>query len=283
MILAMAPTLINHPHSSSLLLHLHSNFTTSSPRFRFLPVHTPFSTISSTQSSTISHNCSSRSRRAAWLSAAFSSHTISDEANSSSDKDAESARNGGRLQEQAPLQQAGRVRKAADTTDWVASALSRRFGLGAGLAWVGFLAFGVISEQLKTRLEVFNERQGTRDVENATETVLPNKVRFVDLRVGGGSSPKIGDLVVVNLIGKVQRTGQVFVDTFSGSRRPLAFVFGARPYSRGMCEGLEFAMQSMKVGGKRKVVVPSDLGFGKVELTLVKDKMYQQGLHLNTL
>jgi hypothetical protein len=41
-----------------------------------------------------------------------------------------------------------------DSTDWRATSLTRRFGLGAGLAWVGFLAFGVVSEQIKTRLEV---------------------------------------------------------------------------------------------------------------------------------
>lgn len=52
--------------------------------------------------------------------------------------------------------------RVADSTDWVSSNLTRRFGLGAGLAWVGVLAFGVISEQIKTRTEVFREEQGTR-------------------------------------------------------------------------------------------------------------------------
>jgi hypothetical protein len=52
--------------------------------------------------------------------------------------------------------------RTADSTDWISSSLTRRFGLGAGLAWVGVLAFGVISEQIKTRNEVFLEAQGTR-------------------------------------------------------------------------------------------------------------------------
>lgn len=52
--------------------------------------------------------------------------------------------------------------RGADSTDWITSGLTRRFGLGAGLAWVGVLAFGVISEQIKTRTEVFREEQGTR-------------------------------------------------------------------------------------------------------------------------
>lgn len=49
-----------------------------------------------------------------------------------------------------------------DSTDWIASTLTRRFGLGAGLAWAAFLAVGVVSEQIKTRLEVSQEVANTR-------------------------------------------------------------------------------------------------------------------------
>ncbi|CAK9139829.1 unnamed protein product [Ilex paraguariensis] len=52
--------------------------------------------------------------------------------------------------------------KTVDSTDWIASSLTRRFGLGAGLAWAGFLAFGVLSEQIKTRLEVSQQEANTR-------------------------------------------------------------------------------------------------------------------------
>lgn len=34
--------------------------------------------------------------------------------------------------------------------------------LAGGLAWTGFLAFGVISEQIKTRLETATENKGTQ-------------------------------------------------------------------------------------------------------------------------
>ena len=52
--------------------------------------------------------------------------------------------------------------RSADSTDWIASAVTRRFGLAGGLAWVGFLTFGVVSEQLKTRREVYLEESNTR-------------------------------------------------------------------------------------------------------------------------
>uniref|UniRef100_A0A9I9CDS4 peptidylprolyl isomerase n=1 Tax=Cucumis melo TaxID=3656 RepID=A0A9I9CDS4_CUCME len=135
-----------------------------------------------------------------------------------------------------------------DSTDWIASTLTRRFGLGAGLAWAAFLAVGVVSEQIKTRLEVSQEVANTR---------------YYELRVGGGAVPRTGDLVVIDLKGKVQGSDEVFVDTFGKERKPLAMVMGSRPYSKGMCEGLEYVLRSMKSGGKRRVIIPSSLGFGE--------------------
>jgi hypothetical protein len=60
-------------------------------------------------------------------------------------------------------------RRVADSTDPVASFLSRRFGLAGGLAWLGVLAVGSIGEQVKTRLEVAAEKSGTSDVTEAQE------------------------------------------------------------------------------------------------------------------
>jgi FKBP-type peptidyl-prolyl cis-trans isomerase len=100
-----------------------------------------------------------------------------------------------------------------------------------------------------------------RDVEQQQEVVLPNGIRYYDLRVGGGDVPRPGDLVVIDLQGRVDGSGEPFVDTFGEGKRPLALVMGSRPYTRGMCEGIEVALRSMKTGGKRRVVVPPSLGF----------------------
>ncbi|KAJ8455997.1 hypothetical protein OPV22_034913 [Ensete ventricosum] len=156
-----------------------------------------------------------------------------------------------------------RPKVAAESTDWIASSLTRRFGLGAGLAWVGFLAVGVVSEQIKTRLEVSRERANTKVVEKEEEVVLPNGIRYTELRVGGGASPRPGDLVVIDLQGRAEEgSSDAFVDTFGEGKRPLALVMGSRPYTKGMCEGVEYVLRSMKAGGKRRVVVPPALGFG---------------------
>ncbi|EOY21280.1 hypothetical protein QUC31_007258 [Theobroma cacao] len=164
-----------------------------------------------------------------------------------------------RVQQQGPPKPATNV----ETTDWIASSLTRRFGLGAGLAWAAFLAVGVISEQIKTRLEISQQEANTRDAEEQEEVVLPNGIRYYEVRVGGGASPRNGDLVVIDLKGKIEGSGEVFVDTFDGGKKPLALVMGSRPYSKGTCEGVESVLRSMKAGGKRRVIVPPNLGFGE--------------------
>ncbi|CAK7349607.1 unnamed protein product [Dovyalis caffra] len=168
------------------------------------------------------------------------------------------------VQQQKPNKPAGTSATKVDTTDWIASTLTRRFGLGAGLAWAAFLAVGVVSEQVKTRLEVSQQEANTRNVEKEEEVALPNGIRYYELKVGGGGAcPKPGDLVVIDLKGKVEGSGEVFVDTFGGDKKPLALVMGSRPYSKGMCEGIDYVLRSMKAGGKRRVIVPPNLGFGE--------------------
>lgn len=85
------------------------------------------------------------------------------------------------------------------------------------------------------------------------------------MKVGGGDSPRPGDLVVLDLKGKIvggSGSSETFVDTFAEGRRPLALVLGSRPYTKGMCEGVESVLCSMRAGSKRRVIVPPSLAFG---------------------
>ncbi|KAL4436355.1 hypothetical protein ABPG77_009917 [Micractinium sp. CCAP 211/92] len=156
-------------------------------------------------------------------------------------------------------------RREADSTDWMATQLTRRFGLAGGLAWVGFLAVGVIGEQVKTRLELASEEANTREVSDAQEVVLPNGLRYQDLKIGGGSPPIPGYIVVVDY--KAYANGQLFEDTMARGK-PIVFLYGKRPFSGGMCLGVEQALATMRAGGRRRVTVPAELGFGDSGLTL---------------
>ena len=53
-----------------------------------------------------------------------------------------------RLPQRQRLEGSRRTSEALASTDWVASSLTRRFGIAGGLAWLGILTFGVVGEQV---------------------------------------------------------------------------------------------------------------------------------------
>lgn len=88
------------------------------------------------------------------------------------------------------------------------------------------------------------------------EVTTPSGLKYVDLVVGSGAEAKSGSDV------KVHYTG-TFADgrEFDGSRDgdpPYAFRIDAGEVIRGWDEGVK----GMKVGGRRKIVVPPSLGYG---------------------
>lgn len=153
-----------------------------------------------------------------------------------------------------------RQKRRADSSDWIASAVTRRFGLAGGLVWVGVLTFGVLSEQIKTRIEQANEAKSTQVVSESKEVTLPSGVKYKDLKVGGGSNTQKGYLMVVDYRGTAD--GEVFEDTRQRGK-PIVFIYGGRPFTGGLCKGVEEAMASMKAGGRRVITVPSAEGFGE--------------------
>ena len=170
-------------------------------------------------------------------------------------------------------------KREADSTDAIATFLTRRFGIAGGLAWLGVLTFGVVSEQLKTRRENYLERTGTVDVSDAEEVALANGVRYRDLRVGGGVGntgqpryPERGDIVSCKVSvyladgpGSGTDAKGTFVDDNGG--KLVAFLFQRRPLRGSLTAGLESAVASMRAGGVRVVYVPAALAFGDGGLT----------------
>jgi hypothetical protein len=65
-------------------------------------------------------------------------------------------------QQQAARRGGAAPRRGGDSTDWVSTQLTRRFGLGGGLAWLAVLTVGVVGEQVKTRLEMAAEESSTK-------------------------------------------------------------------------------------------------------------------------
>ncbi|MCX6736714.1 MAG: FKBP-type peptidyl-prolyl cis-trans isomerase [Candidatus Parcubacteria bacterium] len=83
------------------------------------------------------------------------------------------------------------------------------------------------------------------------------KLQITDLREGTGEAAKVGDKLSVNYLGTLEN-GQQFDSSYG--REPLKFTLGQGQVLFGWDQGLV----GMKVGGKRKLIVPPDLGYGSV-------------------
>ena len=87
-------------------------------------------------------------------------------------------------------------------------------------------------------------------------TVTVQKLEIVDELVGTGREAKAGDRVKVHYTGTLTNG-----DKFDSSRdrnEPFPFTLGKGEVIKGWDQGVA----GMKVGGKRKLTIPSDLGYG---------------------
>jgi FKBP-type peptidyl-prolyl cis-trans isomerase len=80
-------------------------------------------------------------------------------------------------------------------------------------------------------------------------------LQYIDTEVGTGESPTAGQMVKVHYTGMLPN-GEVFDSSVGG--QPFEFPIGRSRVIKGWDEGV----MSMKVGGKRKLIVPSELGYG---------------------
>ena len=85
----------------------------------------------------------------------------------------------------------------------------------------------------------------------------PTQLETEDLVVGSGPAAKTGDAVSVQYVGTVYDTGTEF-DASWDRGEAFDFTLGGGEVIEGWDEGIV----GMKVGGRRKLVIPPDLGYG---------------------
>jgi FKBP-type peptidyl-prolyl cis-trans isomerase len=86
-------------------------------------------------------------------------------------------------------------------------------------------------------------------------------LKYQDLKVGDGATAKKGDTVIVHYTGWLDKgdgqPGKKF-DSSVDRNEPFDFPLGAGRVIKGWDEGVA----GMKIGGKRKLLIPSKLGYG---------------------
>lgn len=79
---------------------------------------------------------------------------------------------------------------------------------------------------------------------------------YRDLLLGKGAQPKEGQTVTIHYTGRLAGGGRVF-DSSYRVKRPLTFRLGDRQVIKGMEEGVS----TMRVGGRRILIIPPELGY----------------------
>ncbi len=92
---------------------------------------------------------------------------------------------------------------------------------------------------------------------HAKPITTPSGLSYKDIKIGKGATPKKGQTVVVHYTGWLQQNDQKF-DSSVDRGEPFRFHIGKGEVIQGWDEGVA----TMKVGGKRQLIIPASLGYG---------------------
>lgn len=85
----------------------------------------------------------------------------------------------------------------------------------------------------------------------------PTKLEVTDLVDGTGAEAKPGDELTVHFVLLLQKNGKEVDSSWGG--KPFSFELGGE----GVTAGWEQGIDGMREGGRRELVVPADLSYGK--------------------
>lgn len=97
---------------------------------------------------------------------------------------------------------------------------------------------------------------GAKNADKEEVVTTKTGLQYVDIKVGEGTLPKLGDTVVVHYTGWLEN-GTKF-DSSVDRGEPFSFPIGMGRVILGWDEGVS----TMRVGGVRKLIIPPDLGYG---------------------
>ena len=90
---------------------------------------------------------------------------------------------------------------------------------------------------------------------------MDNGLRYLDVETGSGVIAETGMIVVVHLIGWLDNNGakgSKFISTYDRGK-PVSFKLGTDKVMKAWSAGV----RGMKTGGRRRLLVPSKLGYGE--------------------
>ena len=125
-------------------------------------------------------------------------------------------------------------------------------GGGSAAAIASELQQPSINSQLIAQNNISSEE--SMDLSNATTT--DSGLKYIVVKEGDGASPQTGENVTVHYTGTLE-DGSKF-DSSRDRNRPFSFKLGVGQVIKGWDEGVA----EMKVGERRTLIIPPELGYG---------------------
>jgi peptidylprolyl isomerase len=113
------------------------------------------------------------------------------------------------------------------------------------------------TEEAEAPQETESSKKKTKPKVTVPNGAPPKQLETKDLEEGTGATAKAGDVVSVQYVGVNYKNGKEFDASWSRGE-PFTFTLGAGEVIPGWDQGVE----GMKVGGRRELIIPPDLGYG---------------------
>ncbi len=129
-----------------------------------------------------------------------------------------------------------------------------------------YVAFAVIAGGLLWFGSQYSQKVSDESLQNKTATAaaveknqskIMENLKINDIVTGTGAEAKAGDMVTVNYTGTLDN-GNKF-DSSYDRNEPFSFTLGAGE----VIQGWDLGFAGMKVGGKRQLTIPPELGYGE--------------------
>lgn len=114
----------------------------------------------------------------------------------------------------------------------------------------------VTSANPDTNLLAMNPDSADTETTNGEVVTTPSGLKYIDIKEGNGAMPQSGQTAVVHYTGTLEN-GTKF-DSSRDRNRPFSFKLGVGQVIKGWDEGVA----TMKVGGRRQLIIPPELGYG---------------------
>ena len=91
-----------------------------------------------------------------------------------------------------------------------------------------------------------------------SKEIMSTELEIEEIIIGEGVEANDYNKVIVNYTGSLE-DGSIFDSSLNPGREPFNFTLGVG----SVIKGWDLGVKGMKVGGKRKLIIPADLGYGE--------------------